>query len=423
MGRQMGRRHFLGAAAAAVAGPLLLPRRAWAANEQITLGCIGMGGHGTGWNLAAFLKLPEARVLAVCDVFRDRREAARDRVNAAYGTADCQAYTDFRDILARPDIDAVVISTPDHWHVLLSVMAARAGKHVFCEKPTLTVEEGQILVRTLRETGVVYQGGIEDRSVDVYHRMAELARNGCLGRIARIHITLLAGEVFPKEAPAPVPEGLDYDLWLGPAPESPYTPSKLGPQQWRNQWDYAGGKLADWGAHQLDTAHRALGQTHGGPLRVDGKGTFPEDAMTTNATDYRVVYEYPGGVEVVVESGGTGIRIEGAGGWVDCPKWRAPLEASSPDLLETVIDPAESALGPRPPSEHEEFLDGVKGRRTPTYTPMDIHRLSTPLHLGNISMRLGRPITWDPERETCPGDGEANAYLSRPLRKPWGWGS
>jgi myo-inositol 2-dehydrogenase/D-chiro-inositol 1-dehydrogenase len=390
-----------------------------APSNKVTLGCIGLGTHGMGWNLTAFLGLPEARVLAVCDVFRDRREMARDKVNAAYGNHDCAVYADFREILDRKDIDAVVISTPDHWHVLMSVMAAKAGKHVFCEKPTLTVKEGQILIDVIKRSGVVYQGGIEDRSVEQYHRMAELVRNGRLGKLNRVLVTLPAGEIFPREEPVPVPDGLDYEMWLGPAPDSPYTPTKLGPQQWRNVLDYSGGKFTDWGAHLLDTAQVAISQEYGGPTSVDGKGVFPKDAMTTTATEYEIHYQYPGDVEVIVKSGGTGIRFEGADGWVACPEWRAPLEASAPEILASVFASESNKMWPMPPNEHQAFLDGVKNGKTPYYTPEDIHHLSSAMHIGNISMRLGRKLNWDPVTETFPSDDEANALLSRPQRAPW----
>jgi predicted dehydrogenase len=422
----VGRREFLKSAGAGLAGASVgvraaqaQGRRGVAPSGQVTLGCVGMGGHGVEWNLKYFLELPEARVLAVCDVFRDRRAKACDIVDHAYRNSDCSEYADFRDLLARDDIDAVVISTPDHWHVLMSIMAAQAGKHVFCEKPTLTVEEGQVLIDVIRNSGVVYQGGIEDRSVEQYHRMAELVRNGRIGALQRVLVTLPPGDVFPKEEPAPVPDGLDYEMWLGPAPFSPYTPTKLGPQQWRNIWDYSGGKFTDWGAHLLDTAQVAMFQEHGGPLVVDGKGVFPENVMTTTATDYEIHYSYPGGVEVIVNSGGTGIRCEGADGWVECPEWRAPLRASHRDILESVIAPDTNKMWPRPPSEHQDFLDGIKKGATPCYTPEDIHRLSSVMHLGNISMRLGRKLTWDPARETFPGDDEANALLARPMRESW----
>jgi myo-inositol 2-dehydrogenase / D-chiro-inositol 1-dehydrogenase len=414
------RRHFLQSTAVAALPVFISGKsRAQSANGQVTLGFIGMGNHGINWNMKYFLQVPEARVLAVCDVFADRREDAKSKVNGVYRNQDCVAYADFREVLNRDDLDAVVISTPDHWHVLMSVMAARAGKDVFCEKPTLNIRQGQTLVEVMKETGVVYQGGIEDRSVDQYYRMAELVRNGVIGKLERIRITLPAGEIYEKEEEAPVPEGLDYDMWLGPAPYAPYSPSRLGQQQWRNIWDYSGGKLTDWGAHLLDTAQVAMCQEHGGPLEVNGKGVFPKDAMSTTATEYEVEYRYPNDVIVNVKSGGTGIRFEGTDGWVSCPEWRQPLEASSPEILEAVIDPKENKLWKQPASEHVDFIHAVKNRSKTTYTPEDIHCLSTAMHLGNISMRLNRPLKWDAASETIIGDDEATTYMSCAMREPW----
>jgi predicted dehydrogenase len=420
MSHASNRRTFLKSLGAISASAVLTGHaRAASPSTQVTLGCIGVGSHGTGWNLDAFLKIPEARVLAVCDVFKDRREDARQMVNKAYGNEDCEAYEDFRDILARDDIDAVVISTPDHWHVLMSVMAARAGKHVFCEKPTLNVTQGEALIRVIQETGVVYQGGIEDRSVEQYHRLAQIVRNGHIGKLHRILVKLPEGEVFPYEDPAPVPDGLNYDLWLGPAPQTPYTPSKLGRQEWRNVWDYSGGKLTDWGAHLMDTAQVAMFEEHGGPLEVEGKGAFPKNALSTTATTYSITYRYPENVTMVVESGGTGIRFIGSEGWVDCPAWRKPLRASDPDLLEVSTPPETDRMWPRPPSEHADFINAILKGGTPTYTPRDIHHLSNAMHVGNISMRLGRKLKWDPMACTFPDDEEARGYLSCPMRKPW----
>ena len=415
------RRQFLQSAAAA-SFPLILARRASAqttANEQVTLGCIGMGNHGIGWNLAFFLKVPEARVVAVCDVFRVRREKACKIVNEAYGNNDCDVYEDFRDILARDDIDAVVISTPDHWHVLMAAMAAEAGKDVFCEKPTLNIEQGQKLIEVMNKTQVVYQGGIEDRSVEQYHRMAELVRNGVLGTLKKILVTLPEGEVFPWEEEAPVPEGLNYDMWLGPAPKTPFSRTKLGAQQWRNIWDYSGGKLTDWGAHLIDTAQVAIHEELGGPIAVEGKGKFPKNAMSTAATKFKINYEYANGVKMVVKSGGNGIRFIGSDGWVQCPEWRAPLESSDKDILNAVIT-GENKMWERPPSEHVDFIQAVQKRRKTTYTPADIHHLSVAMHLGNISMRLGRKIQWDPKTEQIlNGDEKTQALMGCAMREPW----
>jgi len=415
------RRRFLQSSAAALAAPYIA-RTAWGQNppsEQVALGFIGMGGHGIGWNLKYFLEIPEARALAVCDVYADRREKARERINEAYGNSDCAAHGDFRELLARGDIDGVVISTPDHWHVLMSVMAARAGKDVFCEKPTLTIQEGQKLREVIAETGVMYQGGIEDRSVDVYHRMAELVRNGALGKLDHIRVALPPGDPFPKEEPAPVPEGLDYELWLGPAPFAPYSPTRLDPQQWRNIFDYSGGKLTDWGAHLIDTAQVALFEEHGGPVSVSGTGEFPVDCMADTATTYEIDYAYANGVTMKVKSDGAGIGFYGSDGWIRSNGWRKPIEASDPALLERVFPPETNKMYPLPANEHQAFIDGVRARKMPYYSPEDIHRLSTAMHIGNIAMLLGRPLKWDPKTESFDGDDEANAMRSKPLRGPW----
>jgi predicted dehydrogenase len=388
-------------------------------NEQVTLGCIGVGSHGTSWNMKAFLQIPEARILAVCDVFDDRADDARQIVNRTYKNRDCTTYRDFRELLARDDIDAVVISTPDHWHVPMSVMSAKAGKHVFCEKPTLTIREGQLLQEVIKKTGVVYQGGIEDRSVVEYHRMAELARNGALGKLKQIKMALPEGEVYPIEKPVPVPKGLDWDLWQGPAPEAPYTPTRTGKQEWRNIRDYSGGKLTDWGAHLMDTAQIALFEEHGGPVEVEGKGDYPENSMSTAATKFELTYRYANGVEMHVVSGGTGLAIFGEDGWVGNKGWRQPLEASDPAILEAVFAEADNRMWPLPNDEHRTFIDGVLGGPEPYYSPEDIHRLSTVMHIGNISMELGRKLAWDPSKETFPDDPEANALQSRPMRDPW----
>jgi myo-inositol 2-dehydrogenase / D-chiro-inositol 1-dehydrogenase len=424
MSHKNTRREFLKSAAVATMAPTIVSSRAWGAkspspNGKVNLGFIGTGNHGIGWNMKFFLPIPNARIVAVCDVFADRREKARGIVNAKYGNQDCVAYADFRELLARDDIDAVVISTPDHWHVLLSVLAARAGKDVFCEKPTLTIQEGQKLIEVVRETGVIYQGGIEDRSVDIYHRMAELVRNGAIGKLDRIRVALPPGDAFPQEEPVPVPEGLDYEMWLGPAPFTPYTPTKLGAQEWRNIFDYSGGKLTDWGAHLMDTAQVAIYEEHGGPVSVSGKGDFPVDCMADAATNYDIDYEYANGVTMKVKSDGTGIGFYGSDGWIKSPGWRKPLEASDPSLLKLVYPPATNKMYPRPKGEHQAFIDGVLSRKMPYYSPEDIHRLSSAMHLGNISMLLGRKLAWDPVKEEFPDDSAANAMRGRKMRGPW----
>jgi hypothetical protein len=245
---RISRRRFLRGAAAGVALPYFVPRSvlgAGAPSKKITIGFIGTGDHGTQWNLSRYLELPAAKVLMVCDVDGYRMRKAKALVDAKYDTEDCTLSRDFRDVLTRKDIDAVMISTPDHWHTLISVMAARAGKDVQCEKPTLTIAEGKFLIDTMRKLGRVFQTSTEDRSLPMYHRMAELVRNGRIGKLQRIEVILpkqptVAGDPTPQ----PVPPDLDYEMWLGPAPFAPYCKDRLH-FNFRWIWDYSGGIICD----------------------------------------------------------------------------------------------------------------------------------------------------------------------------------
>jgi len=424
---RLGRRRFLGAAAA-VAAPYFVPGSslglagAVAPSDRITLGNIGLGIHGMGWNLRdGFLKFDDAQVLAVCDVVKSRREEAREMVNRHYQNQGCVAYADWRDILARDDIDAVVISTPDHWHTPMAAAAVKAGKDVCCEKPTLTIDEGRQLIDIVRQHGKVFQTSTEDRSIPTYHRLAELVRNGRIGKLERILVTLPKASVSPEPPqPAPVPDGFDYEMWLGPAPAAPYCANRCGAQQWRNIFDYSGGKFTDWGAHMLDTAQWANDTERTGPVSVDGKGVFPgKESLFNTAIDYDLHYKYTNGVELQVSSGGASIRCEGSEGWIESPAWRKPLLASSPKILESVIGPEEVHLFTCLGGEHRNFLDCVRSRKDP-YFPIEIgHAVSTLMHIGNISMRLGRALQWNPKTEEFLDDKQANAMRSRPMREPW----
>ncbi len=422
LGFPLSRRRFLSLTSATL-GAMALPgrtfasRRATSPSNRITLGFIGVGGHGHGYNLKSFLEQDDAQVVAVCDVFASRTRRARDTVDARYGTKGCREYADFRALLAAPDIDAVVISTPDHWHVPMSMLALAAGKDVMCEKPTLTIAEGRALVERVKERNAVFQVGLEDRSMIKYHMLASWVRNGAIGQLQRIDVGLPPGTVFPLEDAAPVPPDLDYNLWTGPAPFSPYSRHRTDPQQWRNNRDYAGGKFADWGAHLVDTAQVANFAENTSPVEVAGEGDVPPNAMTTMPVNYRVRYRYANGVELNVTSGPTMIRCEGSEGWISNHDWAGRFEASAPSLLRKKYPAEISKLWPLPQSEHRNFLDCIRSRQPTTYTAEAGHRLSTTLHLGNIAIELGRKLRWDPATETFPGDAAANALRSREPRK------
>ena len=420
------RRGFLGGAAAAVAAPYVITSSALGAggaapaSERVTMGFIGVGGHGVGRNLRTFLQQPDAQPVALCDVDAKQIPRALNPVRQRFGPEyACQTTHDWREVISRADVDAVMISTPDHWHVPLSLAALKAGKDVICEKPTLTIHEGRVLVETVQRYGAVFQLSTEDRSIAVYHRMAELVRNGRIGKLRRIYVKLPAGPGNPGDAtPKPVPKTLDYDMWLGPAPWAPYCPGRI---HWNFRWitDYSGGQLTDWGAHLLDTAQWGNDTERTGPVEVQGTGKRHVTGLYDTFHQYHIEYKYADGVEMIVDSGGVALKFEGTDGWVGNNGWCGRLEASSPKLLTTVIGPGEIHLFTCRAGEHRNFLDCVKSRRDP-YFPAEIgHRCCSVAHIGNIAMELGRKLRWDPQAERFHDDDQANRMRSRAMRSPW----
>jgi predicted dehydrogenase len=428
------RRSFVKVLSAAAAAPAIIPASARGAegtvapSERITLGLIGSGDHGVNWNLRRFFKEPDVQVIAVCDVDRSRREGAKKAAEEHYGKTmpsgtykGCDAYNDFREILARDDIDAVMVATPDHWHVIPAIMAARAGKDVMCEKPlSLSVVEGRILANTVKSLDRISQTASENRSVDVYHRMAELVRNGRIGELKEIKVTLPSGHSVREakmEFEQP-PEGFDYNFWLGQAPYRPYCEARC---HWNFRWilDYSGGMLTDWGAHMIDLAQWGNDTEHTGPVEVEGKATFPMNGLYDTATEFSIDYLYANGVNLNVSSEQPGIRFIGTEGWVGNTGWRAELQAEPASILDSKIGEDEIHLYTEPGGEQRNFLDGIR-KRKPCYAPFEIgHRTITIAHIGNISMMLGRKLKWNPDKEQFEGDDEANGLLKRAMREPW----
>jgi predicted dehydrogenase len=432
------RRSFLhGAAAgglAAVAAPYVLTSSALggsgrpSAGERVTIGMIGVGDHGVAQNLRGFFAQADAQVVVVCDVDAARMKSAQEMTNTRYADLarsgkfkGCDATGDWRQVVARPDVDAVMVSTPDHWHVPISLAAIRAGKDVQCEKPTLTVAEGRVLADTVKRYKAIFQLSTEDRSVAVYHRMAELVRNGRIGKLQRILVKLPSGPGGGGEyKPQPVPAGLDYDMWLGPAPYTPYHPGRL---HFNFRWvrDFSGGQLTDWGAHLLDTAQWGNDTEHTGPIEVEGTGKpQPRGQIYDTYGEYHIRYRYANGVELIVDGAGVAIRFEGTNGWVGNDGWCGQLQASSDEILKSRIGSEEIRLFTCPGGEHRNFLDCFKSRRDP-YFPAEIgHRCCSVMHIGNIAMDLGRKLRWDPAAERFPDDPDANLMLGRAMREPWG---
>jgi predicted dehydrogenase len=419
---QFSRRQFIHAAAA-LGFPAIIPARvlgADAPSNKITVGMIGVGSHGFDVNLKAYLQQSDVRVVAVCEVDQGRLLRAKRTVDKRYGNQDCTEIGDFREVLARKDIDAVMISTPDHWHTLISVMAIRAGKDVQCEKPTLTIDEGRILTAEVRKHHKVFQTSTEDRSVREYHRMAELVRNGRIGKLRKIEVILPKQPTGPGDpTPQPIPPGLDYELWLGPAPEAPYTRDRV---HYNFRWieDYSGGIICDWGTHLFDTAQWANDTEHSGPIEIEGTGTYWQGGLYNTVKEYDLTFRYANDVIMTCKPGNPSIKFIGTDGWVGSTGWRGSVEASSPAILNSVIGPEELHLYTNPAGEHRDFLDCVKSRKDP-YFPVEIgHRVATICHLGNAAIKLGRKLKWDPRAERFPDDEQANALSKvRPMRRPW----
>lgn len=400
-------------------------RRTIGPNDTITFGVIGPGGSKGGFRQGlnvtrAASRQPGCKVVAVCDVDAVHLQGAAN----AFGPGT-QKYTDFRELLARPDIDAVVIGAPDHWHGVMAVLAMRAGKDVYCEKPlTLTIDEGKKIVQTARETGAVFQTGSQQRSDARFRLACELVRNNHIGKVKRVEARIPGARAGGPFAPQLVPRGFDWDLWLGPAPLASFVKERTH-GNFRYWYEYAGGMVTDWGAHHLDITQWGLGADGSGPLAVSAVGTLPEQAKNPHAynvhTGFEITYQYPNDVSVVcTNKGENGVRFEGENNqWIFVS--RGKIEASDPKLLDEPLSESATRLYVSP-NHMANFVECIRTRKTPICDAVVGHRSVSVCHLGNISLRLGnKALQWDPldERFVGAGSGEANEMLSRPMRGPW----
>jgi predicted dehydrogenase len=420
---RLSRRQFVQTlAAGAVAAPFIYtPLRADnSPNGRITLGFIGVGVQNRG-HLGAFLRSADTQVVAVCDVVAERCDNARKTAEDHYtkeakGTyKGCAAYKDFRELLARPDIDAVVIATPDHWHAIPCILAARAGKHIYCEKPlTHDIAEGRRVVDEVAKAKVIFQTGSQQRSEfgGRFRKAVELVRNGRIGKVHTVHIGI-GDPAIPCDLPdEPVPEGTDWDFWLGPAPKRGYN-EVLCPKgihrhfpHWRKYKEYGGGGVADFGAHHYDIAQWALDMDHSGPVKVEPPvGDAKRGLKLTYANG--VVLHHGGRVDCQFEGSEGVIKVS-----------RSSLSTEPEKLLQEPLP--EGGWRAYPSSNHRQnWVECVKARK-PTICPAETgHRTATVCHLTNIGYWLRRPLTWDPERERFVHDDEANKLLSRAAREPW----
>lgn len=411
------RRQFLTTAGAVLAVPTILPRSVFGANEKIVTGHIGVKNQGTS-NLKGFLKL--ASPAAVCDVDAKVLDTAAELLQKN-GVDKPLRFSDYRALLDRKDIDAVVVTTPDHWHAKITVDACKAGKDVYCEKPlSLTIAEGRTMVSAARAANRVVQTGSQQRSDERFRRACELIRSGKLGKLK----TVLVGIPGVNWSPPPVPDSappaeLDYDFWLGPAPQKPYN-AKHVHYNFRFYWDYSGGQMTNFGAHHLDIAQWALGMDESGPVATEGTATFHPQKWYEVTDTCRVTHTYANGVTVVVGQGQKdipgGCTFLGSEGkiFVD----RGKIVSNPPEIAREPLSASDVHLEVSK-NHHQNFLDCVKSRKRPIADIEIGHRSATVCHLGNIAVRLGRKIHWDPATETIGGDPEASAMLSRPYRSPW----
>ena len=454
MQKIMKRRSFLkqaaGITAATLGVPLFIRARALgkdgavAPSERVTLASIGVGGMGTN-NLRAFLAQPDVQVLAVCDVVTASdeyghwykngwngawfgREPARKIVDDDYAKKNpsgrykgCDAYVDFREIIARDDIDAVCVTTPDHWHAVPVVMAAAAGKDIYCEKPlSLTIAEGRAMVEAARRYNIVFQTGTMRRSADQYRFICELIRNGRIGKLQRAITTIGPNnkQAPPSDwQPMPVPDWLDYDMWLGPAPAAPYHKDRCL-YTFRFGLDYSGGQTTNLGAHVIDIIQWANGTDDTGPVEFEDQGSeWPGDGLFTTATKVSFRARYANGVEFTCQTAkGESWRFEGTDGWIEVldDKW-----TGAPESLKTTVIGANEIHLYRSSEHHRNFIDCIKSRR-PTAAPAEVgHRSTSICLLANIAMRLRRTLHWDPIAERFTDSDEANGMLAKPMRSPW----
>lgn len=441
---KIDRRLFINKSAKVAAGaiivPTIIPACALGKNghkapsDRINLAFIGAGNMGC-LDVKKFLKDNRVQVTAACDVnsqseYQGGRLGGRDymkwMVDKEYSEKtgknynSCVAYTDFRDVLLKKDIDAVEVITPDHWHSIPVLMAAAAGMDIFCQKPlSLTIPEGRAMSNAVDRYNVVFQTGSQRRSSDHFRKMCEIVRNGRIGKLETVKVGLPSGTPdYAKTAhlttPAAVPEGFDYETWLGPAPEESYCPARtLVNYRWI--LDYSGGQLTDWGGHFIDVAQWGMGTDDTGPARVqNARAKWSAHPVYDTAIEFYFECIYENGVKLIVSTDeGFGIKFEGSEGSI----WR---DSANPESLhDTVIAPDEIQLYRSNGGHHKNFINCVLSRKE-TAAPAEVgHRSISIAHIGNIAMKLGRDLDWDPVKEKFINDDEANEMLSREMREPW----
>ncbi len=390
------------------------------------MGVVGWGMMGPS-NAKAFLAQKDCQVVAACDLDSEHLDTAVNTINKNYGNKDCKAYHDFRELLARPDIDAVMLAVPDTWHAITGITAASHKKDIYGEKPLArTIAEQQALVKAVQRNKIIWQTGSWQRSKSSFRKAAEIVRNGLIGKVTRVEVGLPSGHTdFAKTkddtAVTAPPPNLDYEFWLGPSRMEPYIKARVH-KNWRWNYNVGGGQLLDWIGHHCDIAHWGLDFDRTGPSEIEGTGEFPpKDAVWNTCTKYRITLKYPKDITMIIAGGHPDIK--GGTKWIGTDGWvwvdRKGYDASDLDWFVQIPTDRYKVKLYRSDDHHRNFLDCVKSRK-PTITPVETaHHSAIPGHLGLISMLVGRKLHWDPKTETILGDPEASQLLTRPYREPW----
>ena len=426
---RISRRQFIQRTATVTTAPLILSNSvmgrgdAVEANDKINVGVIGSGGRGRYHMIECHRHKKNAHVVAICDVNAANRDRAQKMIHEMHEAEDCTAYSDFRELLARDDIDAVTITVPDHWHALIAVAAAKAGKHVYSEKPfSYSVAEGRAMVDAIHAAGKTFQHGTQQRSDKNFRLACELARNGYLGDLETIRVGSPYGHKGGSTVPVDPPEGLDFEFWLGPAPDHAYTAGRCDGTDgngWYHIRDYSGGWMTAWGSHDIDIAHWGGGFDETCPISVEARATFPDEGVYDTAYTWHAECQYANGVKVIYateDENPHGVRFEGSEGWVFVN--RGKLEASKKSLLKTKMRGNDIRLAVSD-NHFGNFFDCIRSGAT-TVAPASIANNSTnACHLMNIAIARGKKLEWNPAKEQFVGDDAANTMLARPMRAPW----
>ena len=430
-GQELHRRRFLTSAAASLAVPCFVPGRvlgrdgATAPSERVTLGIIGTGGRGTA-NMKSFLPLTDAQVLAVCDVRRGQRDRAASIVGQHYGqTNPCDACNDFREVLDRADIDAVVISPQDHWHAAIAVPAARAGKDMYCEKPLgVSLRDGAAIRDAVRRYERVFQTGTQQRSDVRFRQACNLARFGYLGKVTKIEVGAPGPQYEPRATtpptPEPIPDGFDYEMYLGPAPWRPYTRYCIDWPGWYLIWDLCAGFVVNWGVHHLDIAHWGCPSIGQQPCRVVCRSTYRTHPVCDNIYSWQAEFAFDDGMLMSFSDSGnpipSGCKFIGEEGWVHVN--RGSIRAEPASLLDVRIASDQPSLY-ESKDHYADFVQAVRERRDPV-APVEAGRIASMFgHLAEAAGRLQRELRWDPVAENFGAAEDANRLLARAMRSPW----